>query len=119
MIPLGYITVKKIIKKCLTCKKLFGRLIGINQNDYTDLRIKPSDFPFRDIAIDYITFNIRDDVSQRSEINVLIVTCLFTRVFNLIACDRGDTECFWRLNKVKFTSTECLSLFQVTMGPKS
>ena len=93
-IPSGYMTVKKIIKKCLTCKKLFGRPIRINQNDYKDFRINPSDFPFRDIAIDYITFNIRDDENQRTKINVLIVTCLFTRAINLIACDRGDTECF-------------------------
>ena len=62
-IPLGYMTVKKIIKKCLICKKLFGRPIRINQNDYKDFRITLSDFPFRNIAIDHITFEIRNDVN--------------------------------------------------------
>ena len=90
----AYITVKRIVKNCITCKKLFSRPTMVNQNDYKSFRINPSKFPFRDIALDYISFKIRDDSNVKQKVNVLIITCLFTRAINLIVCDRADNECF-------------------------
>ena len=93
-IPCGYITVKKILNKCVICRKVHGRPIAINQNNYKEYRINPSRFPFRDVAIDFIGFNIRNDVNVKQKIDVLIITCLFTRAINLIPCARSDSECF-------------------------
>ena len=93
-IPSGYMSVKKAVRKCIPCKKLFGRAVKINQNDYRSFRINPSKFPFRDIALDYISFNIRGDSNVKQKVNVLIITCLFTRAINLIVCEKADNECF-------------------------
>ena len=93
-IPAAYMTCKRLINKCVICKRLHGRPVLINQNDYKDYRINPSKVPFRDIALDHIgPFYIRNDKDEKTKIYLLIITCLFTRAINLIICRHLSNEC--------------------------
>ena len=91
----GYMTTKRIINKCIQCKKLYGRAVKINQSDYKDYLINPSHIPYRRIALDHIgPVTILNDVGQKCKGYVLIVTCLFTRAVNLISSTRINAEGF-------------------------
>lgn len=65
-IPSGYMLTKKQIKRCITCKRLYGRSTQINQNDYREFQIIPSEVPFRDVALDHIgPFEVYNDQSEK------------------------------------------------------
>ena len=94
-IPCGLVTVRKQIGKCLKCRKLYGRPVKINQNDYKSVRINPENVPYRDLAIDHAgPFNIKSNSNSCDKAYILIVTCLWSRAVNLIVCPRIDTETF-------------------------
>ena len=44
--------------------------------------------------MDCISFNILSDSNVKQKVNVLIITCAFTRAKNLIVCEKADNECF-------------------------
>ena len=93
-VPCALRTIKKVVNKCIMCKKLNGRTIKINQNSYRNYRIDPIQIPFREIAIDHIgPFNvkIRD---ENNKYYILIVTCYFTRAVNLLLCKNIDNRSF-------------------------
>jgi len=48
----GFATVKKLLGRCITCRKLNGRPIKLNQNDYRNFRSDPPKIPFAFIFAD-------------------------------------------------------------------
>lgn len=94
-IPCALQTIKKIVNKCLICKKINGRTIKINQNYYRDYRVSPHKIPFREIAIDHIgPFNVKSTNNQIIKSYILIVTCYFSRAVNLLICKNIDSRSF-------------------------
>jgi hypothetical protein len=90
----AYSTVKKLINKCVLCKKFYGRTVNINQNSYKSHRVNPSQVPFREIALDHLgPFNIKNNGSKQ-KIYILIITCYYTRAVNLLICKSLDSESF-------------------------
>jgi len=90
----AFVTVKKFIKNCVTCKKMYGRTIKLTQNDYKSYRINPSRVSYRDIALDHIgTYKVRSEQGI-IKVGILIITCLFSRAVNLVYCRRMDNESF-------------------------
>ena len=78
--------VKKVIKDCVTCKKLKQRTIKLNQSSYREFRLDPPNIPFRSIFIDnfgpyYIMYG-----SRKVKIWILCLTCLWSRAINLKIC---------------------------------
>lgn len=48
-------TVKKILKTCVTCRRLNKRTIKINQSSYREFRIKIPNIPFKYVFIDHLS----------------------------------------------------------------
>ena len=83
-IPSVYVLIKKVLKQCVFCNKLNGRTIKLNENDYRDFRVNPSQVPYRDLALDHMgPFTVRLG-EKPSKIYILIITCLWSRAVNLI-----------------------------------
>jgi len=90
----AFVTVKKLIKDCVTCRRIHGRPAMLNQNDYKDIRINPSRVPYRDITIDHAgPFRTRSE-GLVVKCYVLILTCMFSRSANLVFCRHIDKESF-------------------------
>ena len=93
-IPIAYSVVKKNIKDCLKCKQMYGRPIQINQNQYKEYRINPSQIPFREVFLDHIgPFNVKIN-NNVEKVHILILTCIYTRAVNLLLCKNVDNKCF-------------------------
>ena len=94
-IPSAYITVKKVVKSCIKCNKLYGRSIKVNQSPYKDYRVNPSNIPFRDISLDHIgPFTVKNDLNENTKVYILILTCLWSRGVNLLLCKQLNNESF-------------------------
>jgi len=90
----GFVTIKKLIKTCVVCRKLYGRPAKLNQGDYKNSRINPSQVPYRDIAIDHTSaFKVKSE-DNVVKCYVLIVTCMFSRAVNLVYCRNIDNISF-------------------------
>ena len=93
-IPSAYVTVKKCLKSCLICKRLYGRVIKINQNDYTEFRISPKEIFYREVALDHIgPFSVKVN-NVNVKVYILIITCMWSRAVNLLICKNIDSESF-------------------------
>jgi hypothetical protein len=96
-IPKIYSIVKKNLAKCLWCKKLYGRTVKINTNDYTATRVDPTAIPFRNLLLDYIgPFSSKSFDSKPQKIYILILTCYWSQAINLLVCDSLETGAFLR-----------------------
>ena len=71
------------MRLCVHCRRFNGRTIKLNQSDYRDFRLSPCNIPFSNIVLDYIgPFFVRV-LSQKINVYILCVTCLWTRAINL------------------------------------
>ena len=83
--------VRKILKKCVTCRRFNARPIKINTNVYRKARILPGTTPFSDVYVDHMgPFNVNLQ-GQKVKVWILVITCMFTRGVNLIICRSLDT----------------------------
>ena len=95
-IPSCFNTVKKILQKCVHCKRFNARTIKLNQNDYRDFRLSNKSRPFSSVAIDYAgPYNTRDG-DKTSKVYLLVITCLYSRAINLELSVNLTTEEFLR-----------------------
>ena len=91
----AYSVVKKVIKSCLFCKRLYGRPVKINQNAFKEYHINPGNIPFNKIALDHIgPFSVKNDCNQTVKVYILIITCFYSRAVNLLLCRNINSECF-------------------------
>ena len=92
----GFSTVRKLLRNCVTCKKVNERPIKLSQNSYREFRSSPSHVPFGSIFIYLIgPINARFEGKVRKTW-LLIVTCLYTRAISLHICLSADTPEFLR-----------------------
>ncbi|XP_068203563.1 uncharacterized protein [Palaemon carinicauda] len=89
-----YSTVKKVLRECITCRRLNERPIKANQSAYRDFRSNPPPIPYRYIFIDYIGPYTVIWNGERKKIWLLCVTCLWSRAINLKICLSADTGDF-------------------------
>lgn len=82
-IPKPFSTVKRILKDCVTCKKLNARPVKLNQNSYREFRASPPDVPFRSVFLDYLGPFYVKNTDSREKIWLLAITCLWSRAINL------------------------------------
>ena len=82
----GFVTVKKVLKSCVLCRRYNQRTIKLNQSPYRSFRIDPPQIPYRNIFIDFMgPFTIKL-FNQNRKVYILIITCMWTRAINLILC---------------------------------
>ena len=95
-IPSHFSTVKKVVEKCLDCRRRNNRVLKLSTNDYRDFRLNPSKTVFATVFLDnfgpfYVTIS-----GKRQKVWVLIITCLFSRAINLKLVMDCTTEEFLR-----------------------
>ena len=79
----------------MICKKLYGRSIKINKNDYQDVRINPKDLPYSDVSLDHIgPISVKGSLGTLDKAYILIITCLWSRAVNLLVCPKIDARSF-------------------------
>ena len=86
--------VRKILKKCVTCRRYNARPIKINTNAYRKTRVAPGTTPFSDVYVDHMGPFFVNLQGQKVKVWILVLTCMFTRGVNLIICRSLDTESF-------------------------
>ncbi len=70
--------------------------IKLNQNYYRNFRCDPPNIPFNSIFIDYIgPFTVKSN-NQNCKINLLCITCMFSRAVNLVLCADMTVNSFLR-----------------------
>ena len=91
----AFMTVKKIIKDCLICRRFNSKPISLNQSPYRDFRLSPENIPYRQIYIDFIgPFKIKKENGETGKVWLLILTCLWSRAVNLKICPDLSTKEF-------------------------
>jgi len=79
-------TVRKVLKECVTCRRVNARPIAINQSSYRDFRCDPPRRPFDFVFIDHLGgFNISSN-NSKCKIWLLMITCLWSRAVNIVVC---------------------------------
>jgi hypothetical protein len=90
----SFVTVKKVVNKCLVCKVMYGRSVAVNKNSYRNYRVNPIEVPYREIALDHIgpfTVKVND---TNSKVYILIITCFWSRAVHLILCNNLENKTF-------------------------
>ena len=88
--------VKRVVNKCVTCRKINRHPIKLNQNRYKDLRIDPPSKPFSSVYMDYIgPFTITLE-GTRKKVWLLAITCLYSRALALHVCQSANLNHFLR-----------------------
>ena len=88
--------VKRILKGCVTCKKINQRTIKLNQSPYREFRLNPPNIPFRWIFIDHLGPYYVKANKSKIKVYILCITCLWTRGINLKICLDLSTKEFLR-----------------------
>jgi len=92
----GFSVVKKILGTCVTCKRINGRPIKLNQNEYRSFRSNPPKIPFAFIFMDYIGPIAVKYTHGVQKTWLLLITCLWSRAVSLRVCFSADTNDFLR-----------------------
>ena len=91
-----YSTVRKMLRQCITCKRLNERSIKLNQSSYRDFRVEPPSIPFRYVCLDYMgPFNVTWN-GKKSKVWILIITCMWSRAINMKICINANVKEFLR-----------------------
>ena len=85
-VPQHFSVVKKLVKNCVTCRRVNGRTISLTQNKYRDFRASPPSVAFRSIFVDHCGPYLVKRGGTQSKVWVLCITCLFSRAVNLKLC---------------------------------
>lgn len=89
-------TVKRVLRKCIVCKKIHEPSIKLNQSDYREFRVNPINKPFSSVFLDYIGPFIIKIEGTRKKVWLLIITCLWSRAVNLKICYSLNVDDFLR-----------------------
>ena len=92
----SFSTVKKILSRCITCRRINARPIKLSQNEYREARLNPPQIPFSYIYLDYMgPFKVKVKESTQ-KMWILILTCMWSRAINLLICYNADVKEFLR-----------------------
>ena len=95
-IPNGFSAVRKILRRCIQCRRFNSRTVVLNQSPYKEFNLKPSHVPFRGIFIDHIgPFTVRKN-ENNVKVYLLIFSCVWSRAINLKVCVDMTVENFLR-----------------------
>lgn len=88
--------VKKCIRECVICRRLNGRAVKLNQSSYREIRMHPSDVPYRNIFIDYLGPFTVTLSGVKTKVYLLLFTCLWSRAISLRVCSDLSVSNFLR-----------------------
>ena len=92
-IPHCFSVIKRNLKLCVRCRRFNARPVKLNQSDYRENRINPSQIPFRNLYIDYIGPYLVKLNGENKKVYLLCFTCMFSRAINLkLSLDLSVTE---------------------------
>jgi len=91
-----YSVVRKVLKACITCKRLNERAVKLNQSSYRKFRYDPNTRVFSDVYLDYIGPFVVKLQNRNVKVWVLIITCLWSRAINLKICMSANLHDFLR-----------------------
>ena len=95
-IPCFFTVVKKVLRKCIICRRFNKKPSPLNQSPYRLMRMDPNRTPFSFIYADYIgPFDVYKGDSK-SKVYLLCITCLYTRAVNLVVCEDASVSEFLR-----------------------
>ena len=95
-IPSYFSNVKKVLKSCVSCRKMNERTIKLNQSSYRDFRLQPCEKPFGYCYMDYMGPFQTKQGNQKVKVWLLIITCMWSRAVNLKVCTDMSTKEFLR-----------------------
>ena len=85
-VPHCFSTVKRVLRRCVSCRRFNNRTLKLTQSPYRDFRLEPPNIPYKSIFIDYLgPFYVHYNGS-RKKVWLLCVTCLWSRAINLKLC---------------------------------
>ena len=93
-IPSIFSVVKKILRDCVTCKRLNKKPILLNQSPYREIRMDPPKVPFAAIYADYIGSFTIENCGTKSKAYILCITCMWSRAVSLQVCSDATVEQF-------------------------
>ena len=112
----GFSTVRKILRNCITCKKINERPVKLNQASYRDFRSDPPKIPFSTVFTDYIGPLTVKVEGKSKKVWLLLITCLWTRAVSLQICQSADTREFLRNLQIHINKFGLFSVFFSDLG---
>ncbi|XP_068245414.1 uncharacterized protein [Palaemon carinicauda] len=95
-VPHYFSVVKRVLKECITCRKVKQRTIKLNQSPYREFRLEPPNIPFKYIFIDHLGYFQVKYQQKKIKVWILCITCLWSRAINLKICFDLSTVEFLR-----------------------
>ena len=95
-IPCIYSMVKKVINKCVVCRKSNARNIKLTQNSYRLWRTAPIKIPFAYSFLDFLGHYYVNKAGTKVKVWLLIISCMYTRAINLVLCEDMTVNEFLR-----------------------
>lgn len=93
----GFVTVKKVLRQCVKCRRVNNRTVKINQNAYRDFRVNPESIPFRNVCMDHCgPFTIKSEDGSNVKVYILVISCFWSRAVNLLVCRNINKDSFLR-----------------------
>ena len=90
----GRTTVKRVLSKCITCKKLKAQPMSKLMGDLPKDRITPNEPPFTHVGVDYFgPFLVKRNRSELKRYGCLF-TCLTTRAIHIEVSQSLETDSF-------------------------
>ena len=95
-VPSFFSKVKSVLNRCTLCRRLNARPLTLSQSPYREERVMPNEFPFRDIYMDHFgPFEVSIG-GKKQKVYLLLLTCMFTRAFNIQICLDMTVKSFLR-----------------------
>jgi len=95
-IPKCFSKVKMVLKNCTHCRRFNSKTVQLNQSDYRLNRLAPSEIPYRNLYLDHFGSFLVKFNGIKEKVYILLITCMFTRAFNLQICRDMTVASFLR-----------------------
>jgi len=89
-------SVKKVLRKCLQCRRVNSRTITVSQNSYRDFRADPENVIFRNVFLDHLGPFYSYVRGAKVKLWLLCITCMWSRGVNLKICHDLSVASFLR-----------------------
>ena len=93
-IPSCFSATKEVFRTCVHCRQFNNRTIKLNQNDYRDFHLDPSEVPFSIVFLNHFGPFMVTQNGKQTKTFILCITCLFTRSINLKISEYMTSEEF-------------------------
>ena len=91
---------KKVVQQCVRRKRFNARAVKLFQSPYRELRLNPTNVPYRYIYLNFMgPFNIKTNL-ENAEVWILVITCMWSRGINMKVYDNLTTAEFLRVFQV-------------------